>query len=111
MASKDASNYLKHLKKLSKTNLLLIDDFGISALFDYDRKYFLEIISNRYMAGSTIITIQFPIKEWNKFMGKPTIADAVMDRLLHISYKFELRGGSMRKPQKTLNKALDCGIF
>ena len=103
MASKGAGNYLKHLKKLAKTNLLVVDDFGINALSDNDRKDFLEIIEDRYMAGSTIITSQFPIKEWHEFMGEPTIADAVMDRLLHVSYKFELRGGSMRKPQKNID--------
>lgn len=103
MASKGAGNYLKHLKKLAKTNLLVVDDFGINTLSDNDRKDFLEIIEDRYMAGSTIITSQFPIKEWHEFMGEPTIADAVMDRLLHVSYKFELRGGSMRKPQKNID--------
>jgi DNA replication protein DnaC len=103
LVSKGEGNYLKHLRKLAKINLLVIDDFGINALTDTDRKDFLEIVEDRYMAGSTIITSQLPIKEWHEFIGDPTIADAVMDRLLHISYKFELRGGSMRKPQKDID--------
>jgi DNA replication protein DnaC len=102
LASKGAGNYLKHLNKLAKTNLLLIDDFGINTLSDNDKKDFFEIIEDRYMAGSTIITSQLPIKEWHEFIGEPTIADAVMDRLLHVSYKFELKGGSMRKQQKNI---------
>lgn len=103
LASKGAGSYLKHLKKLAKTQVLVIDDFGINSLSDNDRKDFLEIIEDRYMVGSTIITSQLPIKEWHEFIGEPTIADAVMDRLLHVSYKFELKGGSMRKPQKNVD--------
>ena len=54
------------------------------------------------MTGSVVITSQLPIKNWHEFIGEATIADAVMDRLLHISYRFELKGGSMRKPQKNI---------
>lgn len=102
LASKGEGNYLKHLKKLAKTNLLIIDDFGINSLSDNDRKDFLEIVEDRYMTGSTIFTSQMPVKEWHEFIGDPTIADAVMDRILHISHKFDLKGGSMRKPQKDI---------
>jgi len=102
LASKGEGNYLKHLKKLAKTNLLIIDDFGINSLSDNDRKDFLEIVEDRYMAESTIFTSQMPIKEWHEFIGDPTIADAVMDRILHVSHKFDLKGGSMRKPQKNI---------
>ena len=55
------------------------------------------------MAGSTIITSQLPVRDWHEFIGEPTLADAVMDRLLHLSYKFELKGGSMRKKQKDIS--------
>lgn len=102
LASKGEGNYLKHLKKLAKTNLLIIDDFGINSLSDNDRKDFLEIVEDRYMTGSTIFTSQMPVKEWHEFIGDPTIADAVMDRILHVSHKFDLKGGSMRKPQKDI---------
>jgi DNA replication protein DnaC len=103
LAAMGEGNYLKHLKKLSKIDLLVIDDFGINSLSNTDRKDFLEIIEDRYTAGSTIITSQLPIKEWHEFIGDPTIADAVMDRILHVSHKFDLRGGSMRKPQKDID--------
>jgi DNA replication protein DnaC len=103
LASKGEGNYLKHLKKLAKTNLLIINDFGINSLSDNDRKDFLEIVEDRYMTGSTIFTSQMPVKEWHEFIGDPTIADAVMDRILHISHKFDLKGGSMRKPQKDID--------
>lgn len=103
LASKGEGNYIKHLKKLAKINLLIIDDFGINSLSDTDRKDFLEIVEDRYMTGSTIFTSQLPVKEWHEFIGDPTIADAVMDRILHISYKFDLKGGSMRKPQKDID--------
>jgi len=103
LASKGEGNYLKHLKKLAKTNLLIIDDFGINSLSDNDRKDFLEIVEDRYMAGSTVFTSQMPVKEWHEFIGDPTIADAVMDRILHVSHKFDLKGGSMRKPQKNID--------
>jgi DNA replication protein DnaC len=55
------------------------------------------------MPGSIIITSQLPIKDWHVFIGEPTIADAIIDRLLNVSYKFELRGGSMRKKQKDID--------
>jgi DNA replication protein DnaC len=103
LASHGEGNYLKHLKKLAQTNLLVIDDFGLNDLSDTDRKDFLEIIEDRHMTGSTIITSQLPVKDWHEFIGEPTIADAVMDRLLQLSYKFELKGDSMRKKQKDMD--------
>ena len=102
LSSKGEGNYLKHLKKLAKIDLLVIDDFGLNPLSTSDRKDLLEVIEDRYMSGSTIIAGQLPIKEWHEFIGEPTIADAVMDRILHLSYKFELKGGSMRKKQKDI---------
>jgi len=78
----------------------------LNELTDLDRTDFLEVIEDRYMAGSTIIASQLPIKNWHEFIGDPTIADAIMDRLLHISYisyKFEMKGGSMRKKVTTKN--------
>lgn len=102
LASRGQGSYFNYLKRLEKVPLLIIDDFGLNALSDLDRKDFLEIIEDRYMTGSTIIAGQLPIKDWHPFIGDPTIADAVMDRLLHVSYKFELQGGSMRKQLKDI---------
>ncbi len=100
LASKGEGSYFKYLKKLAKTKLLVIDDFGLGTLTDNDRKDFLEIIEDRYMAGSTIITSQLPLNDWHEFIGDPTIADAILDRLFHVAHKFELKGGSMRKNKK-----------
>lgn len=103
LASKGEGRYLKHLQKLAKERLLLIDDFGINSLDDNDRKDFLEIVEDRYTAGSTIITSQLPIKEWHGYIGDPTIADAICDRLFHVSHKLEMKGGSMREKHKIVD--------
>jgi len=97
LASRGQGGYLRHLDKLAKVNLLIIDDFGLTALNDTDRKDFLEVIEDRYTRGSTVITSQLPMKEWHIRIGEPTIADAICDRLFHVAHKFELKGGSMRK--------------
>ncbi|MCP4764604.1 MAG: ATP-binding protein [archaeon] len=103
LASKGEGKYLEHLKKLARVNLLIIDDFGLNTLNDTDRKDFLEIIEDRHMTSSTIITSQLPLKDWHEFIGEPTIADAVCDRLYHIAHKFEMKGRSMRKKLKKLD--------
>jgi len=103
LASKGQGNYLKHLDRLAKVDLLIIDDFGISSINDTERKDFLEIIEDRYTKGSTIMTSQLPPKEWHTYIGDPTIADAVCDRLFHVSHKFEVKGPSMRKKLKEVD--------
>lgn len=103
LVAKGEGRYLRHLQKLAKVNLLIIDDFGLNSLADSDRKDLLEIIEDRYSVGSTIITSQLPIKEWHTYIGDPTIADAVCDRLFHVSHKFEMKGLSMRKKQKNID--------
>jgi len=95
--------YLKHLYKLAKVNLLIIDDFGLNSLSDTDKKDLMEIVEDRYMTGSTIITSQLLLKDWHAFIGDPTIADAVCDRLFHIAHKFELKGPSMREKTENLD--------
>lgn len=97
LAARGEGNYIKYLQKLSKVDLLIIDDFGLNSLSDTDRKDFMEIIEDRYMTGATIIVSQLPINDWHAFIGDATIADAVCDRLMHVAHKFELKGGSMRK--------------
>ena len=71
--------------------------FVFSVLLYCPVLYFLEVIEDRHLSGSTIITSQLPIKEWHEFIGEKTIADAIMDRILHLSYKFEMKGDSLRK--------------
>jgi len=102
-ASRGEGSYLKHLGKLARIKVLIIDDFGLHALTDQERKDFLEIIEDRYKLGPTILTSQLPVKDWHEHIGEPTIADAVMDRLLHGAYKLELKGDSMRREKTAKN--------
>lgn len=103
LAAKGEGNYLRHLHKLAKVKLLIIDDFGLNPLSDADRKDFLEVIEDRYTTRSTIIASQLPVKDWHAYIGDPTLADAICDRLFHVSHKFEMKGGSMRKKQDNID--------
>lgn len=103
LAARGDGTYLKYLQKLTKVDLLIIDDFGLNSLSDKDQKDLMEIIEDRYMTGSTIIASQLPIKDWHAFIGDPTIADAVCDRLFHVAHKFEMKGGSMRKKSENID--------
>jgi len=89
--------YLKLLAKLKRSDLLIIDDWGISAFTDSERRHFLEIIEDRYELGSTIVCFQVPLRKWHSVIGEPTIADSILDRLVHSAYKLELTGESFRK--------------
>lgn len=99
-SSRSDGSYLKTLGKLAKFSLLIIDDIGLSPMNDTERKDLLEIVEERYLCSSTIISSQVPIKDWYQIIGDPTIADAICDRLLHNAYKIELKGESMRKKSK-----------
>lgn len=90
-------SYLKYLGKLSKINLLIIDDLGLCPMNEQERKDFLEIVEDRNLTSSMIVSSQVPIKDWYQIIGDPTIANAICDRLLHNAYKIELEGESMRK--------------
>jgi DNA replication protein DnaC len=95
--SRIAGTYTKTLAKISKFKLLLIDDFGVTPLKPDEINDLFEIIEDRTFSGSMIITAQLPIKDWHAYLGNETIADAMMDRLIHTAHKLELRGGSMRE--------------
>jgi DNA replication protein DnaC len=94
--SRGDGSHLKALVKLSRVQLLIIDDFLLNPLSDWERRDLLEIIEDRYQLGATIIASQCPIREWHPNIGDPTLADAICDRLLHNAYRIELRGDSMR---------------
>jgi DNA replication protein DnaC len=96
MARLDGS-YTKTLAKISKFKLLLLDDFGVTPLKGDEINDLFEIIEERTLNGSIIITAQLPIKEWYAYLGNETIADAMMDRLIHTAHKIELSGPSMRE--------------
>lgn len=95
--AKADGSYTKLMKGLARTNLLVIDDWGLSVLNDQERKDLLEILEDRHGIHSTIVTSQLPVKHWHETIGNPTLADAILDRLVHNSYKIELKGESMRK--------------
>lgn len=94
--SRGDGSHLKALARLSRVQLLIIDDFLLTPLSDSERRDLLEIIEDRYQAGATIIASQCPVNDWHPNIGDPTLADAVCDRLLHNAYKIEMRGDSMR---------------
>jgi len=101
MAKADGS-YVKELSKIQKQNLLIIDDFGLHPIDEKSKLILLEILEDRYSINSTIITSQFPIKNWHDIISNPTVADAICDRLIHNAYKIVLDGESMRKSKKNL---------
>jgi DNA replication protein DnaC len=95
--SKVTGRYARLLEILKKKDLLVIDDFGLSPLNDEQRRDLLEITEDRYEQRSTLIASQLPIEHWHEMIGDPTIADAILDRLIHNAYKIQLKGESLRK--------------
>jgi len=89
--------YTKILARLSKYALLILDDFGVTPLKPDEVNDLFEIIEERTLSGSTIITAQLPVKEWHAYLQNETIADAMMDRLIYSSHRIEMKGESMRK--------------
>jgi len=89
--------YTKTLARIAKYNLLILDDFGVSPLKADEINDLFEIIEERTLYGSTIITAQLPVKEWHAYLGNETIADAMMDRLIYSAHRIEMKGESMRK--------------
>lgn len=102
--SKLDGSYLKELKKLEKVDLLILDDFGLQALDTNMREALLNIVQDRHQKKSTIIVSQIPVKKWYELIGEATIADAILDRLVHSSHRIDLQGESYRKKLSTINK-------
>lgn len=95
--AKGDGRYASLMKNLAKTNVLIIDDWGLSGLTEQERMDMLEIIEDRNNLQSTIITSQLPVKDWHETIGNPTLADAILDRLVHNAYTINLDGHSLRK--------------
>jgi DNA replication protein DnaC len=93
---------LKRLQQLRRTTLLLIDDLGLAAATPKQYRDLLEVLDDRIGLGSTLITSQFPVNQWHELIGDPTVADAILDRLLHNAYRIELKGESIRKTKGAL---------
>ena len=89
--------YTNLLKKYSRFQLLILDDFGVSPMADDDATNLFEIIEDRTNINSTIITSQLPVSEWYNYLNNNTIADAILDRIVYSSHRIELEGESMRK--------------
>ena len=94
--------YPKFINVLARTQLLILDDWGLVKLTTEQRRDLLEILEDRHSARSTLATNQLPVEKWHAMIGDPTLADAILDRLVHSAYKINLKGESMRKQNKTL---------
>lgn len=97
-------SFAKMVNQLAKTDLLVLDDWGLEKLSQGQRNDLLEIMEDRHGNRSTLITSQLPITEWHKAIGDATLADAILDRLLHNAHKITLRGESMRKVMSQLGE-------
>lgn len=98
--------YLKEITRMEKQELLIIDDFGIQPLDQQSRTMLMEIIEDRHGKASTIFTSQVPVNKWHEVIGEQTIADAILDRIIHDAHRLELTGESMRKKRAILTEEL-----
>jgi DNA replication protein DnaC len=89
--------YAKLMRQLARVDLLVLDDWGPEPLAADQRRDLLEIVEDRYNSGSLIITSQVPIDRWYEIVGNPTLADAILDRVIHNAHRIELKGDSLRK--------------
>jgi DNA replication protein DnaC len=98
--AKSDGSYLKELSRIEKQNLLLIDDFGLQPLDAASRNILMDIIEDRHGKSSTMFTSQVPVGLWHEVIGEQTIADAILDRIVHDAHRIEMTGESMRKKNK-----------
>jgi len=94
---------IKLLKKLARAALLVIDDFGVASVAGKQYRDLLEILDDRHGLGATLMTSQFPVNQWHELISDATVADAILDRLVHNAYRLELKGESLRKTKAVLN--------
>ncbi|MCY7293552.1 MAG: IS21-like element helper ATPase IstB [Ferruginibacter sp.] len=100
MAKADGT-YAKEIAKIERQHLLILDDFGIQPFDAQSRAALMEIIEDRHGKCSIIITSQVPVSKWHEVIGEKTVADAILDRIIHEAHRLELKGESMRKKQTT----------
>jgi DNA replication protein DnaC len=100
--AKGDGRYPKLLITLAKTELLVLDDWGLASLADEQRRDLLELLEDRHGLRSTLVAAQLPVDKWHDHIGDPTLADAILDRLIHNAYKISLKGESMRKVKSSL---------
>jgi DNA replication protein DnaC len=82
---------------LGQVDVLIVDDWAMSPMAEGERRAFLEICEERYLTKSTLLTSQLPVAKWHGQIGDPTVADSILDRLVHAAHRIELQGESMRK--------------
>lgn len=102
--AKADGRYGKLMLGYAKTDLLILDDWGLTPMTDPQRRDLLEILEDRYGKRSTLVTSQLPVPAWHEAIGDPTLADAILDRLVHNAYKIGLKGDSMRKHAISLDQ-------
>jgi len=98
MARADGS-FRNLLARLSRIDVLVVDDWAMAPLSELERRDFWEICEDRYQVRSLILTSQLPVPRWHEQIGDPTVADGILDRIVHNAHRIELRGDSMRKPR------------
>jgi len=106
MAKADGSSYIKEVAKIERQNLLILDDFGIQPLDGPSRATLMEIIEDRHGKSSTIITSQVPVNKWHDIIGEKTVADAILDRIIHEAHRLDLKGESLRKKSQNNNELI-----
>jgi DNA replication protein DnaC len=97
-------SFNKRLMQLAKTDLLLLDDLGINPMTQTERSDLLEMLDDRHNTRATVITSQLPVDHWHTYLNDPTLADAILDRVVHHSHRIELKGDSLRKQKKEENQ-------
>jgi DNA replication protein DnaC len=102
-------SYPKIMKKLAKVKILVLDDLGLAPMSAQERRDLLEVIEDRHGVASTLIATQTPIQMWHDNIRDPTIADAILDRIVHNAHKINLKGESMRKLRSNLTNKKDSG--
>lgn len=98
----------KLMSAFAKTDLIVLDDWGLTKLTAEQRRDLLELLDDRHGVRSTLVTSQLPVEHWHEVIGEPTLADAILDRLVHNAYRIHLKGESMRKRTAKLTKTELC---
>jgi DNA replication protein DnaC len=97
--------FAKLMASYAKTDLLILDDWGLAPFTASQRRDMLELLDDRYGHRSTLVTSQMPVDKWHALIGDPTLGDAILDRLVHNAYRIELKGESMRRRSSKLTTA------
>ncbi len=99
-------SYPRLLRRITRTNVLVIDDWLLTPFTNAERRDILEVIEDRHERASTLISSQLPISAWHEALGEPTLADSICDRLIHAAHKLQLKGRSMREIRAAKRQAL-----